>query len=95
MIIIIIIYLYKHRHRFATENDYNYYYIDHYYSKSTEEFIDKLNKGDAMFRSIGYALHRINKYFLQSDFTEEKRLMIENRTGYNLTKFKNFNSSLY
>ena len=56
-------YLYQHRHRFATEKDYKYYYIDHYYSKSTEEFIDKINKGDAMFRSKRYALYRIYKNF--------------------------------
>ena len=85
--------LYQHKHRFATEKDYKYYYIDHYYSKSTEEFINKLNKGDAMFRSRHYALHRIIKYFSQSEFTEQKRLMIQNRTGINLTELKNFNSS--
>jgi len=84
--------LYQHEHRFATERDYKYYYIDHYYSKSTEEFIDKLNKGDAMFRSRHYALHRISKYFSQSEFTEEKRLMIQNRTGLNLSSFINFSS---
>jgi len=84
--------LYQHKHRFATENDYKYYYIDHYYSKSTEEFINKINKGDAMFRSKKYSLHRIRKYFSQSDFTEEKRLMIQNRTGINLTSFVNFSN---
>ena len=82
--------LYKHKHRFATEKDYKYYYIDHYYSKSTEEFINKINKGDAQFRSVKYALHRIDKYFSQSNFTEENRLMIQNRTGLNLSCFVNF-----
>ena len=80
----------KHNHRFATENDYKYYYIDHYYSKSTEEFINKINKGDAQWRKLGFTLHRIDKYFSQSEFTEEKRVMIENRTGLNLTRFKNY-----
>ena len=79
--------MYKHKHRFATEKDYQFYYIDHYFSKSTEEFIDKINKGDAMFRSKKYALHRISKYFSQSEFTEEKRLLIQNRTGINLSRF--------
>ena len=80
----------KHKGRYSIENDYKYYYIDHYYSKSTEEFINKINKGDAQFRSVRYALHRIDKYFSQSKFTEEKRLMIQNRTGLNLTIFKNY-----
>ena len=84
--------LYKHKRKFATENDYKYYYIDHYYSKSTEEFINKIKKGDAQYRSLSYALHRIDKYFSQSEFTEEKRLMIQNLTGINLTKFKNYSS---
>ena len=82
--------LYKHFYRFATEKDYKYYYIDHYYSKSTEEFINKINKGDAMFESKSYTLHKIWKYFSQSRYTEEKRLMIENRTGLNLTYYMNF-----
>ena len=76
----------------STENDYKYYYIDHYYSKSTEEFIDKIKKGDAQYRRLSYTLHRIYKYFSQSDFTEEKRLMIQNLTGINLTIFKNYSS---
>ncbi len=72
------------------KKDYKYYYIDHYYSKSTEEFINKINKGDAMFESKSYTLHKIWKYFSQSRYTEEKRLMIENRTGLNLTYYMNF-----
>ena len=71
----------------SIEKDYKFYYIDHFYSKSTEEFINKLNKGDAMFRSQNYALHRVKKYFRQSTFSEEKRLMIENKTGLNLSQF--------
>ena len=84
--------LYKHKRKLSTENDYKYYYIDHYYSKSTEEFIDKIKKGDAQYRTLSYTLHRIYKYFSQSDFTEEKRLMIQNLTGINLTIFKNYSS---
>ena len=84
---------YKKKYNVSTRKpDRKYYYIDHYYSKSTEEFINKINKGDAMFRSRHYALHRISKYFSQSEFTEEKRLMIQNRTGLNLSSFINFSS---
>ena len=77
---------------FAIEKDYKNYYIDHYYCKSTEEFINKLNKGDAFFSSQSYTLHRIDKYFRQSKFTEEKRIMIEKRTGLNLSKYINYST---
>ena len=86
--------LYKHYGPYATENDYKYYYIDHYYSKSTEEFINKLNKGDAYHMDIEYSIWRIDKYFKQSQFTEEKRKMIENRTGLNLSRFINYSYNL-
>ena len=80
-----------YNNRFATEKDYKYYYIDHYFSKSTEEFINKINKGDAAFNiNERYNMHRIWKYFSQSNFTEEKKMMIENRTGLNLTFFMNY-----
>ena len=46
---------------FASENGYKYYYVDHYYCKSTEEFIDKINKGDAFFTRQSYVYHRIDK----------------------------------
>ena len=75
---------------FAGEKDYKHYFIDHYYCKSTEEFINKINKGDALFSSQRYMLHRVDKYFSQSEFTEEKRQMIEKGTGLNLSKFINF-----
>ena len=52
--------------------------IGHYY---TENFIDKLNKGDVMFRSGNFALHIVSKY------------MIQNSTGLNLISFINFIST--
>ena len=54
--------LYQSVQRFATENDYKYYYIGHYY---TENFIDKLNKGDVMFRSGNFALQISNFYYIK------------------------------
>ena len=73
---------------FSTERDYKYYYIDHFYSKSTEEFINKLNRGDLYKVSIDYYLEKINKYYLQSKFNKKKIELIENRTGLNLSKYK-------
>jgi hypothetical protein len=72
----------------STEPDYKYYYIDHYYCKSTEEFIEKINKGDALFNTDDYKLHRIDKYSMQVVLTKEKIEMIEKGTGLSLSKFK-------
>jgi hypothetical protein len=73
---------------FATEHDHKFYYIDHYYSKSTEEFIIKLKRGDLYKNSKNYIMHKIYKYYLQNNFTREKIELIENRTGFNLSYYK-------
>ena len=78
----------KIRSIFATERDFKYYYIDHFYSKSTEEFINKLKRGDLYKTSNNYLLHKIKKYYLQSNLTKEKIEFIENRTGFDLSKYK-------
>ena len=71
-----------------TRPDYKYNYIDHYYSKSTEEFINKVNRGDAYSLSLKYKMSKVKKYFLQSKLTLEKIKMIENSTGLNLSNYK-------
>ena len=74
-----------------TENpDHYYYYIDHYWSKSTEEFVNKLVKGDVLygFNNKENNLKRIRIYFLYNNITEEKINYIENGTKYNLTKYR-------
>ena len=73
---------------FTTEPDYKYFYIDHYYSKSTEEFINKINRGDPFKITKNHYMHRIEKYYLQSNFTKKKIEMIEKGTGLNLSKYK-------
>ena len=67
---------------FATEKDYTNYYIDHYYSKSTEELIQKAKRGDLIHQNK-YDIYRIKKYFTQSVITPEKLDLIEQRTVYN------------
>jgi hypothetical protein len=67
-------------------SDFEYYYIDHYFSKSTEEFINKLNKGDALF--VENRIPRIKTYFAMNKITKEKIDLIENRTGLNLSKLR-------
>ena len=63
-----------------TGADFEYYYINHYYCKSTEEFINKLMRTDAVFKNTTKInLEKINK---------EKLDLIENRTKINLTKFR-------
>ena len=65
------------------------YYIDHYCFKSTEEYINKINKGDGIF---GYnnrtKMHKINLYLTYNKITSEKISYIENKTGLNLNQFK-------
>ncbi len=73
---------------FSTEPDFDYYYIHHYYCKSTEEFINKINRGDAFSTSIEYIIQRVEKYFNQSIITLEKIEMIEKGIKLDLSKFK-------
>ena len=73
---------------YAKEIDDKYYYIDHYYSKSTEEFVEKLIKNDLVHTSIKYKVFRLRKYFAQSKITKEKIDYIENKTGLNLDEFR-------
>ena len=65
------------------------YYIDHYCFKSTEEYINKINKGDGVF---GYnkriKMHKINLYFKYNNVTLEKINYMEKKTHLNLSKFK-------
>lgn len=70
------------------EPDYKYYYIDHFYSKSTEEFIDKIKRGDAFRNTFEHNMIRIGKYFNQSNINIKKIEMIERGTGLNLSKYK-------
>lgn len=70
--------------------DYKYYYINHYYSKSTEEFVEKLKRGDMQFgNSTKNYLYQIKKYFYINKITLEKIIFLENSLGVNLSKYKN------
>ena len=74
--------------------DYEFYYINHYYGKTVEEFIEKMNRGDLLkgnkLKVIEYA---IEKFFLINNITSEKLSYIKKHLGkkYNLTKcFKKY-----
>lgn len=69
-------------------NDFRYNVIDHYYSKSTEEFIDKINRGDVWQDTNKYIMHRIEKYLTQNKITLEKIEMLEKKIGIDLSKYK-------
>ena len=74
---------------YTYEADYHYYYIDHYFSKSTEEFVNKLMRGSGIngFKRK-YSFNRISIYFLYNEVTLEKINYIENKTKFNLSKFR-------
>lgn len=69
--------------------DFKFYYIDHYFNKSLEEFVEKLNKGDGLNgQEAWFKYVRIGSYFKRNKITLEKLNFIENHTKLNLTKFK-------
>ena len=68
--------------------DYKYYYIDHFFSKSTEEFIDKIKKGDCRYRH-SQRKKKLGRYFNQSDVSKEKIDLIEKRLNININKYVN------
>ena len=65
--------------------DYKYFYFKHYYCKSTEEFIDKLIKGD-IYETKNK--DKIKFYFSYNKITKEKLNYIEKRIGENLKYYK-------
>ena len=71
-------------------NDFKYYVIDHYYSKSTEEFIRKITRGDVWRGSFDYIQHRTEKYLNQNHITLEKIEKLEKGIGINLSKYKKY-----
>ena len=70
-------------------SDYEFYYIKHYYSKSTEEFVDKILRKDACHNfTVGNQMQKVRRYFTYSEVTEEKLDFIENRTKLNLSSLR-------
>lgn len=69
-------------------------YIKHFFTKTAEEFCNKINKGDGHHHK-GHPLRlymlklRINMFFNFNSITDEKIKIIENCSGMNLSKYKN------
>ena len=71
------------------QSDYEYYYLRHFYSKSTEEFIEKIMKSDVVHaQSKVTQMNKIKRYFTYSKVTKEKLDLIEKRTGLNLSSYR-------
>lgn len=78
--------------RLKMNNDikiFNNNYIDHYCFKSTEEYINKINKGDAIFgKNNKTMMHKIKLYFNYNKITLEKIEFIEKESGLDLKEYK-------
>ena len=72
---------------FSQKRDNKFYFINHYYTKSTEEFIEKMFKGDA-WNGNSRRFGIVSSYFEINKITREKINLIEEKTGMNLTKYK-------
>ena len=76
-------------HLYTNTPDYKYYYIDHFFSKSTEELVDKLIKGDCRYSNFKLMkMRKIARYFNQSEVNKEKIEMIERRLKIKLNSSK-------
>ncbi len=68
--------------------DYKYYFIKHYYSKSIQEFVDKIERGDLLRGNSKDVIEwAIEKFFYINEVTKTKIEYIQNKLGfeYNLS----------
>ena len=69
----------------TNESDHYYYYIDHYYCKSTEEFVNKLLRGSVAYgNNTDRYMKRLLVYFSMNNITERKINYLENKIKLNL-----------
>lgn len=74
---------------FTEQPDYINNYIDHYCFKSTEEFVNKINRGDVVFGKNKEKIYqKIEQYFQLNDITLKKIDYIEKMTKLNLSKYR-------
>ena len=72
--------------------DYKFNYIKHFYGKSVQEFVEKINRGDLLRGNAKKIIEwAIEKFFYINEITSEKIKYIQKYlgNGYNLTKYKN------
>ena len=69
---------------YLVDSDYKYYYIDHFYTKSLEEFVNKLKRGSAVNgKDDIYKLFRIIRYFNINKLRNYKYKYIIKNLGIN------------
>ena len=73
----------------TNKTDFEYYYIDHYSYKSTEEFINKIMRGSAIKGfETEMKYRKISWYFDVNKITKQKIDLIENLTFLNLSNYR-------
>ena len=69
--------------------DFKKYYINHYYGKSLQEFVEKILNGCASLGKTNTTmLAKINRYFEIYNIDKKKIDYIENKTGLDLSFYK-------
>lgn len=82
-------YCYSYGEKNIKKMDFNNYFIDHFYFKSTEEFIDKINRGDSFYNNTyNIKKDKIDFYFQSNNITLTKINYLEKETKINLTKYR-------
>ena len=62
----------------------NYYYIDHYMFKSTEEFMNKINRGDCLaHNNMGVKIYKISLYLRFNQIKKEKMIYLMKHLNIN------------
>ena len=70
--------------------DHKNFYFDHFYFKSLDEYLEKLNKASVFYgKKRGYNLYWFQLYFAINKITKEKLDYFENKTNTNLSFFRN------
>ncbi len=69
--------------------DHNKYYFDHFYFKSIDEYLEKLNNTSVFYgKKRGFNIYRFQLYFAINKITKEKLDYLENKTKANLSIFR-------
>lgn len=77
--------------KYFMEPDFTHFFIDHYYFKSLEEFVDKINRGSARtYNQIEIKKLRLHRYFTMNEININKLKYIENKTKLNIIRYRNY-----
>ena len=69
--------------------DYKYYYIDHFRFKSTEEYINKIKRGDCFYGNYSKLTFEVIKFYFKSNkITLNKIKYFESKSNLNLSFFR-------